>query len=445
MATVTPNFNWPVPTSTDLVKDGATAIEALGDSIDASLVDLKGGTSGQVLSKNSNTDMDFVWVAQDDSNAIQNSIVDAKGDLISATANDTPARLAVGANGETLVADSSATTGLRWTATPNATNPVINSSFDIWQRGTSVSLAASTSIANSYTADRFQMPTGANQACTVSRQATGDTTNLPNIQYCGRFQRNSGQTGTGQVNPSYNLETADSIPFAGKQITFSFYARAGANFSQASNALGVIVVTGTGTDQNLQFGYTGQTAVINTSATLTTTWQRFTFTTAAALSNSTTQLGFYFPWIPTGTAGAADFFEITGIMINVGTTALPYRRNAGTIQGELSACLRYYWQLSLLLNQAQIINGSYVNAAQFDGIIQFPVSMRVAPTLIATSGTGYYIVRGQGDLLNSLSLAAERTNIGLIYNNSEASGTAFTGGRIESNSASASVAFSSEL
>jgi hypothetical protein len=62
MATVTPNFNWPVPTSTDLVKDGATAIEALGDSIDASLVDLKGGTSGQVLSKNSNTDMDFVWV-----------------------------------------------------------------------------------------------------------------------------------------------------------------------------------------------------------------------------------------------------------------------------------------------------------------------------------------------------------------------------------------------
>ena len=62
MATVTPNFNWPVPTSTDLVKDGATAIEALGDSIDASLVDLKGGTTGQVLSKNSNTDMDFTWV-----------------------------------------------------------------------------------------------------------------------------------------------------------------------------------------------------------------------------------------------------------------------------------------------------------------------------------------------------------------------------------------------
>jgi hypothetical protein len=66
MATTTPNFGWSVPTSTDLVKDGATAIETLGDAIDASLVDLKGGASGQVLSKNSNTDMDFTWIAQDD-------------------------------------------------------------------------------------------------------------------------------------------------------------------------------------------------------------------------------------------------------------------------------------------------------------------------------------------------------------------------------------------
>jgi hypothetical protein len=73
MATTTPNFSWPVPTSTDLVKDGATAIEALGDSIDASLVDLKGGTSGQVLAKNSGTDMDFIWVT------------DAAGDITAVT------------------------------------------------------------------------------------------------------------------------------------------------------------------------------------------------------------------------------------------------------------------------------------------------------------------------------------------------------------------------
>ena len=119
MATTTPNFGWPVPTSTDLVKDGATAIEALGDGVDASLVDLKGGTTGQVLSKTSGTDLDFTWVTTDDANAIQNSIVDAKGDLIAASAADTPARLGVGANGTTLVADSAEATGLKWAASPN--------------------------------------------------------------------------------------------------------------------------------------------------------------------------------------------------------------------------------------------------------------------------------------------------------------------------------------
>jgi hypothetical protein len=114
MATTTTNFGWDIPQSTDLVKDGATAIAALGQDIDTAMVDLKGGTTGQVLAKASGTDLDFSWVAQDDSNAIQNAIVDAKGDLIGATAADTPARLAVGANGTVLTADSTAATGLKW-------------------------------------------------------------------------------------------------------------------------------------------------------------------------------------------------------------------------------------------------------------------------------------------------------------------------------------------
>ena len=95
MATTTPNFGWAVPTSTDLVKDGAVAIETLGDSIDASLVDLKGGTTGQVLAKATNTDMDFTW--------------------------STPSA------GATYVAGK---------------NAVINGAMDIWQRGTSFTISS---------------------------------------------------------------------------------------------------------------------------------------------------------------------------------------------------------------------------------------------------------------------------------------------------------------
>lgn len=66
MATTTTNFGWDIPQSTDLVKDGATAIATLGQDIDTAFVDLKGGTTGQVLAKNSGTDLDFTWVEQDD-------------------------------------------------------------------------------------------------------------------------------------------------------------------------------------------------------------------------------------------------------------------------------------------------------------------------------------------------------------------------------------------
>lgn len=105
----TSNFGWTTPADTDLVKDGAAAIRTLGNGIDTSLVDLKGGTTGQVLSKASNTDLDFTWSSVDPL-----TILDAKGDLISATAADTPARLAVGTDGQVLTADSTTSTGLKW-------------------------------------------------------------------------------------------------------------------------------------------------------------------------------------------------------------------------------------------------------------------------------------------------------------------------------------------
>lgn len=126
MANPTSNFGWQMPTNTDLVKDLPADFEVFGQAVDTSLMDLKGGTTGQVLSKASNTDMDFTWVS--DATGIPATIFDAKGDIIAATAADTAARLAVGTNGQVLTADSSTATGLKWgSASSNLTLSVVAS------------------------------------------------------------------------------------------------------------------------------------------------------------------------------------------------------------------------------------------------------------------------------------------------------------------------------
>jgi len=140
MATTTPNFGWSVPTSTDLVKDGATAIETLGDSIDASLVDLKGGTSGQVLKKNSNTDMDFVWGT--DSAGMTNPMT-TTGDTIYSSSGSTPARLGIGTAGQVLQVNSGATAPEWVTGSSSSFTQLATGTLS----GASVSL---TSISGSY-------------------------------------------------------------------------------------------------------------------------------------------------------------------------------------------------------------------------------------------------------------------------------------------------------
>jgi hypothetical protein len=146
MSNPTSSFGWIMPTSTDLVTDLPADFEVFGQAVDSDLADLLGGTTGQVLSKTSGTDLAFTWIDSDDTNAIQNAIVDAKGDLIGATAADTPSRLAVGTDGQLLTADSTEATGLKWST-------VSSESITLLQ---TISLAGietvtSSSIASTYT------------------------------------------------------------------------------------------------------------------------------------------------------------------------------------------------------------------------------------------------------------------------------------------------------
>jgi hypothetical protein len=437
MAT-SPLFGWEEPDDTDLVKDGAAAIRTLGNAIDTSMGDLLGGTTGQVLSKNSNTNMDFTWVTSDDANAIQNTIVDAKGDLISATGSDVPARLAVGSNGETLVADSAAATGLRYQVAKNQ-NGVYNSSMDIAQRGTTFTTVSGVV----YTLDRWSSWASAVGSSLVTTQEAGTATS----RYSAKLRRSTGNTNTGGLYYFQSLETADSYRFQGQTVTLSFYAKAGANFSAASSILVSNVATGTGTDQIL-YNYTG--TVNNTqNNTLTTSWQRFTQT--VTLSASATEVSVSFLYTPVGTAGADDSFFVTGIQLEVGSVATSYNRMSGSIQGELAACQRYYNRyLATSNNFAFFGNGTNKDTTNAYITVSFPVEMRVKPTSVDTVTAADYRLQygATGFTLTSLALGTvgDGTKTGSLYAG-VASGLTTSGfvQLLANNNSTAYVGFSAEL
>ena len=261
-------------------------------------------------------------------------------------------------------------------------NAFINGAMDFWQRGTSFTATFG------YTADRFFTYKAAGSH-TITRQVTGDTTNLPFIQYCARVQRNSGQTNTDRTQFYQPFDTPTTIPFAGKTVTVSFYARRGANYSPTGNQLEYYLGTGTGTDQQPVNGYTGGAQVAAGNITLTTTWQRFSIT--GTLASNATEMFFVLLSNWTGTAGADDWYETTGYQLEVGSVATPFSRAGGTIQGELAACQRYYWRNTS--GSAYNALAPYANAkaaSQISGVLVHPVAMRVAPTSAEFSTLGVY-------------------------------------------------------
>jgi hypothetical protein len=427
MSNPTSNFGWVMPTSTDLVTDLPADFEVFGQAVDTSLADLKGGTTGQILAKATNANMDFTWVTND------------VGDITAVTAGT--GITGGGTSGDVTVSFDQANFGGGQNSAGK--NEVLNSNFSVWQRGTSIAGSGSAP----YTADRwscYRATTGS----TVSRQVTNDATNLPFIQYCARVQRDSGNTGTGAIVFYQSMETVNSIPFAGKTVTLSFYARAGANFSAASSALNVNLNAGTGTDQNA-LSYTGPTNPISTTTTLTTTWQRFTF--SATIATSVTELAPYIFYTPVGTAGAADYYEITGVQLEAASTASPYAPNTSTYQAELAACQRYYYRITASATYSRFPTlGTGISTTSVHMPLTLPVTMRTSPSVIDTGGA-FRIYDGVGvvsvasiGLISSTDIGASNTSY--IAANVAAGATVYRPYMLTAdNSASAYIGFGAEL
>jgi len=263
-------------------------------------------------------------------------------------------------------------------------NGLINGGMDIWQRGTSFA-----SGSGQYTADRWGfIVSGAGTGSTLSQVTLGSS--FPQLKYGARVQRNSGTTSTSALNFSQSVETINALPFAGQTVTMSGWIRLGSNFSGSSNQIGVQLGYGTGTDQNwISVTPTGFTNIFNNSFTATTGWTQFSYT--GTVSSTATQLFPIFYYTPSGTAGAADYFDITGVQLEIGSTATAFSRAGGTIQGELAACQRYYWRINGTdvtgSTIANICNGYIESSTVISGIYYFPVSMRIAPSIAGGAST----------------------------------------------------------
>jgi len=195
MSNPTSNYGWQMPTATDLVTDLPADFEVFGQAVDTALMDLKGGTTGQVLKKNTNADMDFVWGA--DAAGMTNPMT-TTGDIIYSSSGSTPARLGIGSSGQVLNVAS----GIPAWATPSSGSMTLLSTTSL--SGASVTLS---SISQSYRDLRLEIkdPTFSTNNSSILVRVNADTGNNYD-SFNGTSQVGVANSYTGaQSESSFNL------------------------------------------------------------------------------------------------------------------------------------------------------------------------------------------------------------------------------------------------
>jgi len=218
-----------------------------------------------------------------------------------------------------------------------------------------------------------------------------------------------------QCSKSYTISAADTW----EKKTITFPADTTGAFDN-DNGASLYVIFWLGAGGNL------------TSGTLNTSWAS---STTANRAVGQTNVG----------AATNNYWQMTGVQLEAGAVATPFEfEDIGTT---LAKCQRYYFLLATGASTTSFGMGANITATEMQGQIHFPVTMRSAPSLVASSGTNYYgFVRNSADdFFNSLTITQAGTNGACVVNATEISGTAGHAGRLYANDASASIAFNSEL
>ena len=359
-------------------------------------------------------------------NAIQSTQIAAKGDLIVGTGSGTYTNQGVGADGTTLVANSSASTGVSWAGNIAAgKNRIINGDMRIDQRFNGASSLLSSGALFQYTIDRWDTNFGVASKLTVGRNL-GSVTPPPGFQYYLGHTVTNAYTPTGSTGFSLaqyiEQDYISDIAFgtsSAKTLTLSFwvYGSVTGNYgiSLTNNAFNRSYVT----TYNISQANTWQYKTITIAGDTSGTWALSGNATGLALTfdlgigstyqTSTTnawQSGYY---QTTSSAvslvsNASANLYITGVQLEVGAAATPFSRAGGTLQGELAACQRYYWRNSASASYSPLTGvGVFDTTTDFRCTIPFPVTMRTNPAYsssaassMAASGTGLLAASATG-------------------------------------------------
>jgi len=221
------------------------------------------------------------------------------------------------------------------------------------------------------------------------------------LKYFSIISRDNGNTSTANLNVRYAFELSDAYQLYGKTVTLSFYYLTGATFSGTALNYGLIMGAGEG----LQRGAVSVTSSQSTTAPPSTTWTRASFTTTLpSITTTNMYLGLFFSYTPTGTSVGTDYFYITGVQLEKGSTATSFEYCPYATK--LNLCQRYYKPI----NYKDYVVGMNTNSGNAIFPITLGIPMRIPPSTLITSGTIKMDAYGTTSTISALTINTGTTS-----------------------------------